>query len=205
MARDDAGSVSRRGFLIGAAGAAGAASAVSGLGAVPARAASRSRLTAAGPAGMPSIQELWAWEEHLVRFGTRYTGSPGHAAYVDWLAGQLSAIKGFTLRTDRLTFNRWLARHYGLRVSVPAAVGASGSVPVTYYYPGLEQQRNGQWRWRAEDRWVTATGSSGVTGLRGGRMEHLPRAWAYVARQQDRRVPGGARRVRHAPGPAACR
>ena len=135
MARDDAGSVSRRGFLIGVAGAAGAAAAVSGLGAVPARAASRSRLTAAGPVGMPSIQELWAWEEHLVRFGTRYTGSPGHAAYVDWLAGQLSAIKGFTLRTDRLTFNRWLARHYGLRVSVPAAVGASGSVPVTYYYP----------------------------------------------------------------------
>jgi hypothetical protein len=84
---------------------------------------------------MPSLRELWAWEEQLVGFGTRYTGSPGHAAYVDWLAGQLSAVPGFTLRTDRLTFSRWLARDHGLRVSVPAAVGASGPVPVTYYYP----------------------------------------------------------------------
>jgi len=39
------------------------------------------------------------------------------------------------VQTDRLTFNRWLARDYTLHVSVPAAVGASGPVPLTYYYP----------------------------------------------------------------------
>ena len=44
-------------------------------------------------------------------------------------------MPGFTVQTDRLTFNRWLARDYTLRVSVPAAVGASGPVPLTYYYP----------------------------------------------------------------------
>ena len=57
---------------------------------------------------------VWRWEEQLVRFGTRYTGSPGHVAYVDWLAGQLSAVPGFSMRTDRLTFNRWLARQFTL-------------------------------------------------------------------------------------------
>ena len=56
-------------------------------------------------------------------------------AYVDWLAGQFSAIPGFSMRTDRLTFNRWLARDFALTVSVPAAAGRSGLVPLTYYYP----------------------------------------------------------------------
>lgn len=79
--------------------------------------------------------EVWGWQEQLARFGTRYTGSPGHAAYVDWLTSQLGAVPGFTLRTDRLTFNRWLARDYALRVKVPASVGVSGPVPLTYYYP----------------------------------------------------------------------
>ena len=84
---------------------------------------------------LPSMHEVWEWQEQLVRFGTRYTGSPGHAAYVDWLTSQLAAVPGLTVRTDRLTFSRWLARDYALQVTVPAAVGASGPVPLTYYYP----------------------------------------------------------------------
>ena len=86
-------------------------------------------------AGMPGLPEVWQWEEQLVGFGTRYTGSSGHAAYVDWLAGQLSAVPGVRMRTDRLTFSRWLARDFALTVSVPASAGRSGPVPLTYYYP----------------------------------------------------------------------
>ena len=85
--------------------------------------------------GMPGLPEVWRWQEQLVGFGTRYTGSSGHAAYVDWLAGQLSAVPGFRMRTDRLTFSRWLARDFSLTVSVPASAGRSGPVPLTYYYP----------------------------------------------------------------------
>ena len=91
--------------------------------------------TGGAAAGMPGLPEVWQWQEQLVGFGTRYTGSSGHAAYVDWLAGQLSAVPGFQMRTDRLTFSRWLAREFALTVSVPASVGRSGPVPVTYYYP----------------------------------------------------------------------
>ena len=91
--------------------------------------------TGGAAAGMPGLAEVWQWEEQLVGFGTRYTGSSGHAAYVDWLAGQLSAVPGFTMRTDRLTFSRWLARDFALTVSVQASAGRSGPVPLTYYYP----------------------------------------------------------------------
>jgi hypothetical protein len=91
--------------------------------------------TGGAAAGVPGLPEVWQWEEQLVRFGTRYTGSSGHAAYVDWLAGQLSAVPGFRMRTDRLTFSRWLARDFALTVSVPAPAGRSGPVPLTSYYP----------------------------------------------------------------------
>ena len=129
----------RRQFLAGAGAASVgvlAAGAV-GLGAPEALAATRTgAFRRSGPAtGMPSLPEVWSWEEQLVRFGTRYTGSSGHVAYVDWLAEQFSAVPGFSMRTDRLTFSRWLARDFALRVSVPATVGRSGPVPLTYYYP----------------------------------------------------------------------
>ena len=88
--------------------------------------------TGGAAAGMPGLPEVWQWQEQLVGFGTRYTGSSGHAAYVDWLAGQLSAVPGFQMRTDRLTFSRWLAREFALTVSVPASVGRSGPVPLPY-------------------------------------------------------------------------
>ena len=91
--------------------------------------------TGGAATGMPGLPEVRQWQEQLVGFGTRYTGSSGHAAYVDWLAGQLSAVPGFQMRTDRLTFSRWLAREFALTVSVPASAGRSGPVPLTYYYP----------------------------------------------------------------------
>jgi hypothetical protein len=105
--------VSRRSVLLGAAGA--------GL------------LTLAGPAlradatsaypGMPTSAQVWNWQHQLVDFGTRYTGSPGHVRFVDWLAQQFAAVPGFQLHTDRLTFNRWLAHDYSLRLTQPSSVG----------------------------------------------------------------------------------
>jgi hypothetical protein len=84
---------------------------------------------------MPSAEQIWSWQQQLVRFGTRYTGSPGHVRFVDWLAGQFSAIPGFRLQTDRKTFHRWLARNWSLTVQQPGLPGRSARMPVTYYYP----------------------------------------------------------------------
>jgi hypothetical protein len=93
---------------------------------------------------MPGLPEVWQWEEQLVGFGTRYTGSSGHAAYVDWLAGQLSAVPGVRMRTDRLTFSRWLARDFALTVSIPASAGRSGPVPLTTSWPPAATPPGGQ-------------------------------------------------------------
>ena len=114
--------------------------------------------------GMPGLPEVWQWQEQLVGFGTRYTGSSGHAAYVDWLAGQLSAVPGFRMRTDRLTFSRWLAREFALTVSVPAAAGRSGPVPLTYYYPYSGQTPPGGVTGRLVDLGFYPAGNPVVSG-----------------------------------------
>ena len=113
---------------------------------------------------MPGLPEVWQWQEQLVGFGTRYTGSSGHAAYVDWLAGQLSAVPGFRMRTDRLTFSRWLAREFSLTVSVPASAGRSGPVPLTYYYPYSGQTPPGGVTGRLVDLGFYPAGNPVVSG-----------------------------------------
>ena len=84
--------------------------------------------------GIASVEEIWEWQNQLVGLGTKYTGSVGHSRYVDWLAEHFSAIPGFTLKRDRLTFNRWLARDYSLSITTPTQ-DHPRPVPVTYYYP----------------------------------------------------------------------
>ena len=49
---------------------------------------------AVGPQGMPGLPACGSGRERLVRFGTRCSGSSGHAAYVDSLAGRLTAVPG---------------------------------------------------------------------------------------------------------------
>jgi len=83
-----AGGVSRRRFLAGTAGAGALAVSAGTIAASPSLASTRGGQAA----GLPTIQEVWGWQEQLVRFGTRYTGSPGHAAYVDWLTSHLTAV-----------------------------------------------------------------------------------------------------------------
>ena len=123
-----------------------------------------SMATGGAAAGMPSLPEVWQWQEQLVGFGTRYTGSSGQAAYVDWLAGQLSAVPGFQMRTDRLTFSRWLARDFALTVSVPASAGRSGPVPLTYYYPYSGQTPPGGVTGRLVDLGLYPAGNPVVSG-----------------------------------------
>ena len=121
--------------------------------------------TGGSAAGMPGLPEVWQWQEQLVGFGTRYTGSSGHAAYVDWLSGQLSAVPGMTTRTDRLTFSRWLAREFSLTVSVPASVGRSGPIPLTYYYPYSGQTPPGGVTGRLVDLGLYPAGNPVVSGF----------------------------------------
>lgn len=120
--------LTRRSLLAGTAGAL--ALAASGFAPGPATAATGRRR-----AGMPSPDEVWRWQHELVGFGTRYTGSAGHKAFVDWLDDQFRQIPGFRLHRDRHLFHRWLAGRYSLAVSADGTPDSARPVPVTYYYP----------------------------------------------------------------------
>ena len=84
---------------------------------------------------LPSMAEVWGWHEELAAMGTRYTGSCGHVSFTEWLQERFSALPGFRPNTDRIFFDRWLAEDYSLSIDQDAAVGPSGPVPVSYYYP----------------------------------------------------------------------
>ncbi len=85
---------------------------------------------------LPSADEVWTWEEQLVAFGTRYTGSIGQARYVAFLRAHLEAL-GVDVVVDHLTFTRWEAQEWWLRDD------HHRSIPVAYYYPysGSTSQR----------------------------------------------------------------
>ena len=87
--------------------------------------------------GLPSVDEVWDWQQRLVEFGTRYTGSQGHDRFVEWLAARFEAIPGLRLHRDRLTFHRWLARDHGLSISQPATIGRLRSGPRDLLLPVL--------------------------------------------------------------------
>jgi hypothetical protein len=83
--------------------------------------------------------------------------------------------------TDRLTFNRWLVRDFALRVDVTTALGRSGPVPLTYYYPYSGQ-----------------TPRSGVTGSPVD-LGTYPPASGYTAQGRSGHRPGARSLVRTAP------
>jgi hypothetical protein len=85
--------------------------------------------------GLPLLDEVWGWHEKLATIGARYTGSPSHVCFTEWLKEQFSAIPGLRLCTDQIPFQRWLAERWSLSIDQDGAVGRSGPVPVSYYYP----------------------------------------------------------------------
>ncbi len=97
--------------------------------------------------GLPSVHEVWGWHEELAAMGSRFTGSKEHVKFIKWLEAKFAAVPGFRLHRDTIIFQRWLAQQWSLSITQDAAAGASGPVPVSYYYP-----------------YSGATGPEGVTG-----------------------------------------
>jgi hypothetical protein len=85
--------------------------------------------------GMPSANDIWDWHEELAQMGTRYTGSPGHVDFIEWLKQKFNAVPGFKVNIDPIPFNRWLAKDWSLSINQNPAIGRSGRVDTSYYYP----------------------------------------------------------------------
>ena len=67
------------------------------------------------PNGLPKMNEIWGWHDTLRQMGTRYTGSPGHVKFIDWLKGEFDALNGFGKpKVERIEFQQWLANSWSL-------------------------------------------------------------------------------------------
>jgi hypothetical protein len=121
---------------------------------------------AASLPSLPSMNDVWRWHQQLATMGVRYTGSPGHVSFTNWLQQQFSAIPGFQLNIDRIPFHRWLAQDWSLSINQDPAAGPSGPVPVSYYYP-----------------YSGTTGPSGISGklVDLGMYMNTPTYWARAA------------------------
>jgi hypothetical protein len=84
------------------------------------------------PALLTPADEIWGWLETMVKQGPRFTGSPSHRAFVDFLASSLQTA-GLQVGRDPYSFTRWVAKAWGLKAGPPG--GAATEIPVTSYYP----------------------------------------------------------------------
>ena len=89
-------------------------------------------LTEAHEMGLPSSDSIWTWQEKLNSFGPRLTGSSAHASSIDFIQQELEALHLKVLR-DHLSFNRWQAEKWHLRVL--AAEHQWEDMPVSFYFP----------------------------------------------------------------------
>lgn len=84
------------------------------------------------PTLLPAADEVWGWLEGMVKDGPRFTGSPSHKKFVDFLASQMQTA-GLHVGRDSYAFPRWVAKHWGL-TALPKD-GRPIDIPVTSYYP----------------------------------------------------------------------
>jgi hypothetical protein len=125
----------RRAFLLRTAGASAAV--LSGR--LPGPAAAATKVTP-----LPSPQQVRADFQRMVDFGPRYTGTPSHDRFVDWLEEELVAAGCVMYPREQWPLTIWEAGRYGLEL---LDGDAKGPVAVSGYYPRSQE-----------------TGEAGITG-----------------------------------------
>jgi hypothetical protein len=110
---------------------------------------------------LPSEDVVWGWHQELAAMGPRFTGSPGHESFIEWLKVKFGAVYGFQLQPpDSIPFQRWLAKDWSLRIDQDPMVGPSGPVPVSYYYPYSGMTNGGGVKAKLVDLGIFAEGLS---------------------------------------------
>lgn len=112
--------VNRRSLLAGAAAACGSLT-------IPGVATA-----ATAPARLPSCADMWRWVETMVCFGPRFTGSPSHRGWIDYLDRTLGSF-GLTVQRFPTPLKYWNATAWALTVT--DARGDRHDIPVAYYWP----------------------------------------------------------------------
>jgi hypothetical protein len=79
---------------------------------------------------LPSGRQLYRDVERMVSFGPRFTGTPAHDAWIDWIEDGLVGAGCQMLPRDKFGFTRWLAERWGLEI---LGGPSPGPVPVSSY------------------------------------------------------------------------
>ena len=130
--------MNRRRFLGAAAATAGAAL----LRTSPARALNAlpsplpSFVGALDLSKLMSADELWEWENFMVGLGPRFTGSPQHVAYLDFLESECQKAGLTTFHDPTQYFPRWDADYTECTLSILESGGSATDLEVMSYFPG---------------------------------------------------------------------
>jgi hypothetical protein len=79
---------------------------------------------------LPSPRQLYRDVERMVSFGPRFTGTPAHDRWIDWIEEGLLGAGCQMLPRDKFGFTRWLAERWALEV---LGGPSPGPVPVSSY------------------------------------------------------------------------
>lgn len=131
--RSGSGRLSRRQALILPAATGLGVALSSGFG----RAAAASASVGTRSAVPISLGHLWQWEEMMVDLGPRFTGSPAHRRYLDFIEEQCHRLGMPTRHDPTQYFPRWDVDYRDCDLSVASGNGAPETLPVMSYFPGL--------------------------------------------------------------------
>ena len=89
-----------------------------------------------------SSGQLWDWQNFMVDLGPRFTGSPQHVAYLDFLEGECRTAGLTTFHDETQRFPRWDADYTRCELGVVAHGGALRPLEVMSYFPGSGNTSN---------------------------------------------------------------
>jgi hypothetical protein len=91
---------------------------------------------APGPVALPTPAQVRADMQRMVDLGSRYTGTSGHAKFIDWLEEELVAAGCVMRPRQSFDLTVWEAQRYGLDL---LDGDGKGPVKVAAYYPRSQE------------------------------------------------------------------
>ena len=89
-----------------------------------------------------SSGQLWDWQNFMVDLGPRFTGSPQHVAYLDFLEGECRKAGLTTFHDVTQRFPRWDADYTRCELGVVGHGGSLKPLDVMSYFPGSGNTSN---------------------------------------------------------------
>lgn len=83
------------------------------------------------PGLLPGEAELETWEKYMVNLGPRFTGSPAHKKWHEFMVKELTK-SGLSIVREPIPLEWWLHKKYSLKL---IQNGVETEVPVASYYP----------------------------------------------------------------------